>query len=51
MDQKKSCSKCEFQEDMKGCALKHIKEARKLLANGEYKGVDRQLSYIEEHLG
>ena len=50
MTEKKTCNKCEFEEDLRGCALKHIQEARKLLASGDYKSVDRQLSSVEAHL-
>lgn len=42
--------KCEFQEDLKGCALKHIGEARKLISKGQFEEADAQLSYAEKHL-
>jgi len=50
MAENKTCGKCEYETDLKGCALKHIQEARKLLASGDYDGVDRQLSSVEMHL-
>lgn len=44
------CEKCKYAEDLKGCAAKHIKEARRLIAEGEIREGDRQLSYVEKHL-
>jgi hypothetical protein len=41
---------CEFKEDLKGCALKHISEARKLISKGKYEDADVMLSYAERHL-
>ena len=41
---------CEFEDDLKGCALKHIGEARKLIAQGKFKDADAELSYTEKHL-
>ena len=38
------CKKCEYAEDLKGCAAKHVGEARKLIAEGEVEGADLQLS-------
>ncbi|MFP3984621.1 MAG: hypothetical protein ACLFU9_01465 [Candidatus Bathyarchaeia archaeon] len=42
--------KCEYKNDLKGCALKHIGEARKLIAKGKHQDADTMLSYAEEHL-
>jgi hypothetical protein len=42
--------KCEFRSDLKGCALKHIREARKLLSEGKVDDADAMLSYAETHL-
>ena len=50
MYEEKECRKCEFEDDLRGCALKHIGEARKLISKGDPKGADLQLSYIEKHL-
>lgn len=50
MTDNKTCGKCEFEDDLRGCAIKHIQEARKLLASGDYEDVDSQLSSVEEHL-
>ncbi|MFW9831202.1 MAG: hypothetical protein ACFFD8_05460 [Candidatus Thorarchaeota archaeon] len=44
------CKECEHTDDFKGCALKHITTARKLLANGDFKGAEHQLSCVEKHL-
>ncbi len=42
--------KCEFESNMKGCALKHISEARKLLSKGKVADADVELGYAEKHL-
>ena len=44
------CKKCRYAEDLKGCATKHIGEARRLIAEGEVKEGDLQLSYVEKRL-
>jgi len=44
------CKKCRYAEDVKGCATKHIREARRLIAEGDVKEGDLQLSYVEKHL-
>ena len=44
------CGKCDYNENLRGCATKHVEKARTLLAEGKVKGADRQLSYIERHL-
>jgi hypothetical protein len=46
----KKGDECEFEEDLKGCALKHIGEARKLISKGKFEDVDVELSYAEKHL-
>ena len=43
-------SKCDFRNDLKGCALKHISEARKLISEGRFEEADAELSYAERHL-
>lgn len=43
------CPRCEFEDDLMGCTLKHIVEARRLIAEGESEGADLQLSYVEKH--
>ena len=42
--------RCEFEHDLKGCALKHISEARKLISKGKFEDADVELSYAEKHL-
>ena len=42
--------KCEFKDNLKGCALKHISEARKLISKGKSEDADAQLDYAEKHL-
>lgn len=42
--------KCEFKDDLKGCALKHIQQARKLISEGKVEDADTELSYAEKHL-
>ena len=44
------CKQCRYAEDLKGCATKHIKEARRLFAEGEVEAGDLQLSHVEKHL-
>ena len=41
---------CKLSDDPKGCALKHIGEARKLISKGKVEDADTQLSYVEKHL-
>jgi len=43
-------AKCDFRNDSKGCALKHISEARKLIFEGKSEEADIELSYAERHL-
>ena len=47
---KKEEEKCELRNDLKGCALKHIGEARKLISKGKVEDADTELSYAEKHL-
>ena len=42
--------KCELVDDLKGCALKHISEARRLISKGKFEDADVELSYAEKHL-
>jgi hypothetical protein len=44
------CRKCEYAEDLKGCAAKHVCEARRLISKGNPEGADLQLNYLEKHL-
>ena len=41
---------CEYTDDAKGCALKHIKKARALMAESKYQEADTMLKYAEDHL-
>lgn len=50
MCRKVVCKKCEYAENLKGCATKHVGEARRLLSEGNAKEADLQLSYVETHL-
>ena len=50
IENNRTCRKCEFETDLKGCALKHIREARKLLVKHDYEGIDHMLSSVEVHL-
>jgi hypothetical protein len=43
-------AKCDFRNDLKGCALKHISEARKLISEGRFKEADLELGYAESHI-
>jgi len=43
-------TRCEFVHNAKGCALKHMTEARKLISKGKYEDADTMLSYAEDHL-
>jgi hypothetical protein len=43
-------AKCNLRNDLKGCALKHISEARKMISKGKLKDADAELSYAENHL-
>lgn len=42
--------RCELRNDLKGCALKHIGAARKLISKGKIEDADAELSYAEKHL-
>ncbi|MFX0169888.1 MAG: hypothetical protein ACFE89_11110 [Candidatus Hodarchaeota archaeon] len=44
------CQQCEHTNDFKGCALKHITTARKLISEGDLKGAEHQLECVERHL-
>ena len=44
------CKKCEYARNVKGCAAKHVSEARRLISKGDQEGADLQLSYFERHL-
>jgi hypothetical protein len=47
---RKKKERCELRSDLKGCALKHIGAARKLILKGEIEDADAELSYAEKHL-
>ncbi|MFX1508743.1 MAG: hypothetical protein ACFFBR_00415 [Promethearchaeota archaeon] len=44
------CQECELTNDFKGCALKHVTTARKLIVEGNLEGAEHQLSCLERHL-
>ena len=44
------CEECEFRHDIKGCVLKHITKARKLISEGRLEDADAELRYVEKHL-
>ena len=44
------CEKCKYAEDLKGCAAKHVGEARRMISKGDPEGADLQLNYLEKHL-
>jgi hypothetical protein len=46
----KQQKRCEFEDNLKACALKHIGEARKLISKGKFEDADVELSYAEKHL-
>jgi hypothetical protein len=46
----KQKEKCEFQDDLESCALKHISEARRLISINKFEDADVELSYAEKHL-
>ncbi len=41
---------CEYKNDLRGCALKHISQARTFIAKGKYEEADNELDYAEKHL-
>jgi hypothetical protein len=47
---RKEEAKSDFRNDLKGCALKHISEARKLMSKGKFEEADIELSCAERHL-
>jgi len=42
--------KCEFEHDLKGCALKHISKARDYISEDKFEDADVELNYVEKHL-
>ena len=44
------CGVCEHADDLKGCASKHVAEARRLISQGKVKDADSELSNFERHL-
>jgi hypothetical protein len=46
----KQKERCEFLDDLKGCALKHVNEAKKLISLGRYEDAQVELGYAEKHL-
>jgi hypothetical protein len=41
---------CVCSDNLKGCAERHVGEARRLISEGDVDGADLQLSYVERHL-
>jgi len=50
MGKEKKCGVCEHAEDLKGCASKHVSEARRLISEGKIEEADGQLESFERHL-
>jgi len=50
MCQDTKCKECEHAKNLKGCATKHIGEARKLISKGDVEAADLELSHVEKHL-
>ena len=48
--EKFDCKRCEHAEDLRGCASKHVGEARRLLSEGDAEAADHQLDGLEKHL-
>ncbi len=44
------CQKCDLTNDFKGCALKHVTTARKLISEGNFESAEQHLSCLERHL-
>jgi hypothetical protein len=44
------CRNCVRSDNLKGCAERHVGEARRLISEGDVDGADLQLSYVERHL-
>ncbi len=47
---KEKCKKYEFEDDLRGCVLKHVGEARKPISKGDIRAADIQLGHVERHL-
>jgi len=45
----KEDEKRKFEDDLKGCALRHIGEERELISKGKVEDADVELSYAEKH--
>jgi len=50
MSKDTKCRVCEHAEDLKGCASKHVAEARRLISQGKVDDADSELSNFERHL-
>ena len=50
MSKNTKCGVCEHADDLKGCAFKHVAEARRLISQGKVEEADSQLSSFEKHL-
>ena len=50
MSGKTECHKCEYAENLHGCASKHVEEARRMISEGKFEEADRQLYSLEKHL-
>jgi len=44
------CGACEYAEDLRGCASKHVAEARRLISEGKVEEANGQLVGLEKHL-
>jgi len=50
MSSKNECHGCEHAKNLRGCASKHIGQARKMISEGKFEEADEQLNSIEKHL-
>ena len=50
MSGKTECHKCEYAENLHGCASMHVEEARRMISEGKFEEADRQLYSLEKHL-
>jgi hypothetical protein len=50
MSKNTKCGACEHADDLRGCAFKHVVEARRLISQGKVEEADSQLSIFKKHL-
>ena len=50
MGNEEKCKGCIHAKDLKGCASKHVTEARKLITKGKTVEADQQLESLESRL-